>query len=160
MGLDWPNEDYVKPSKPTTRGGRAKQMNEIRKGVEEKRKADKKALAAPHAYVGHDAPSTSVRAADVSAVRNSHRRKQVLAAIRALGDATDDEVCLRINDPDQHAGRVASRRLELQESGWVEPLVTDGRPVERRTRTGAEAQVWTLTSSARVEIQGVDLPSI
>ena len=167
--LRWPNEDYVAP---TETGGKkpADRLNALAARVgqaaaqetPEQREQRHEALDAPHAYLSSDPAPTSAIAAQVSAVRNSARRKQVLAAVLALGgEATDDEVCVLLDDPNLHAGRVASRRGELEGSGWLEAKITPERTLATRpTRTGLPAQVWQITASGRSSLHEIDLPPV
>lgn len=108
-------------------------------------------LARPHAWLRSDARPTERHAAEISAVRNSRRRRQVLIAIVRSGErgATYDEIAEFWRDPVMPAPRVASRGGELEESGWIEPLYVNDRPAVRETVAGGEAIVWVLTDDAR-----------
>ena len=70
-------------------------------------------------------------------------RRRVLNAITAAGarGSTDEELqdLLRLNPSTQRP-----RRVELVEGGWIED---SGR--RRRTRSGRDAVVWTLSERAR-----------
>lgn len=146
--IRWPNADYSPPPPPapSDKKMRGKLLDMVRE------------IDRPSAYLRHNPRSTEVAAADLSAVGNSKRRKDVLLVIWQAGaqGVTDDEVSIVLDDPDVPAPRVASRRKELVEGGWVEVRVEDGREVERKTRTGAPAKVWVLTEAGRAAIQQVD----
>jgi len=101
--------------------------------------------AAPHAWVRRDARPTETAAAARAAPRSGTQRMAVLHAVASAGDhgATDDEIA-------QVSGiippRVASRRKELLDGGWVRDS-----GATRPTRTGADAIVWVLADGARAD---------
>ena len=160
----WDNT-YYKPLPPPPSKSRDRQMKQgtmdMARGVRPVQRSSNQMiedLERPESWLRHDAHSTEKTSADISKIKNSRRRKQVLLVVRAgmPNGVTDDEVAQVLNDPDMPAPRVASRRGELEKYGWVEVMVRDGREVERPTRTGAPARVWVLTESAQSIIHLVD----
>ena len=103
------------------------------------------------AWLRHDATATEEAAATITKVTGSKYRHQiVLALFRHRGGLTDDGMAEVVADPNMPAPRAASRRGELVELNWVKPRLTAfDEPMTRATRTGADAQVWELTESAR-----------
>ncbi len=147
---DWPNEEFVSPSKSSNRDER----REIAGGMRQMAVSIDKA----HSYLRSNPHVTEVMAADVSALKNSRRKKQVLHVIaRAMPNGvTDDGVAIVIDDPILPPPRVASRRLELQESGWVKVMTEEGREIYRLTQAGSLARVWVLTESGEAALSLVD----
>jgi len=147
---DWENGEFVAPSKPSSLDER----RQISSGMMQMAVQVDKA----HSYLRSNPHVTEVMAADVSALRNSRRKKQVLHVIaRAMPNGvTDDGVAIVIDDPILPPPRVASRRLELQETGWVKVMVEEGNEVYRPTQAGSLARVWILTESGEAALYLVD----
>lgn len=99
----------------------------------------------PHAYVRRDAHQSEKQAAAAVLPRSGTQRAAVLAAIAAgANGATDWEVSQTIG---LMPPRVATRRLELVEQGWI-----SDSGLRRPTPSGVEAIVWKLTDAARQQL--------
>lgn len=112
--------------------------------------------AQPSARLRSEPHETERAAADASKLRNASRKKQVLRVVAAATEAghgvTDDEIALVLNDPNVPAPRVATRRGELVEMGWVEAMTVEGLIATRATRTGQQAMVWVLTPEGAAQV--------
>lgn len=92
---------------------------------------------------------TARRAAIQAHPRTGTQRERILNALlaRPVSGLTDEEIgdVLRMNP-----SSVRPRRVELAHGGWVQAKVDrDGNLMERLTRSGVRAQVWTATKMAR-----------
>lgn len=110
------------------------------------------ALDRPHAYLRNGARSTERRAAVAALGRSGSQRHQVAEFIASRGTygAIDDEVAraLGLMPP-----RVATRRGELTDGGWVE---VNGQ--ERKTRSGQDAAVWVATDKTHQALKTTGTP--
>jgi hypothetical protein len=147
---DWPNEEFVAPSNPSSLDERRQISSGMRQMAV---KVDES-----HSYLRFNPHVTEVMAADVSAVRSSRRRKQVLHVIaRAMPNGvTDDEIAVVLESVGLTMNTTRPRRLELQEFGWVKVMVEEGREIYRPTQTGSLARVWILTESGESALSLVD----
>lgn len=114
-------------------------------------------LDAPTLVASLDASATSLQAAERALPKSGSRRRALVNILRhrpALG-CTDDELEVLLNLRHQ---TVSAARRTLVIDGWIQPMRTrEGTPIVRRTRTGAEAQVWTLTPGAFSALREQDL---
>lgn len=147
----WPNESFVMPQAPTGPKGRL----HIRSKMVEMSQS----LTRPHSYLRSDSHSTEEMAADLSKVKNSVRRRQVLHVIARANGITDDGIATVLDDP-VLADHARTRRRELEEAGWVRVRVTDGQEVLDRTRSGLLARVWELTPSGEETLHLVDFSDL
>jgi hypothetical protein len=107
-------------------------------------------LDASRAWLRNGAYDTERHAARATEITGAPRRKAVLRVFAEAGKdgATDDEVSARLADPVVFpSNKVATRRKELCEMGWLEES-----GMERTTRQGNPAIVWVLTEDAKQEI--------
>jgi hypothetical protein len=105
-------------------------------------------------FQGHSATS---RAAAIAVFPHTGtQRARVLGyLLRVVNGATDEELGLALS---MNPSSVRPRRIELVTGGWARAMVDDdGVEVERPTKSGASAQVWTATVAAR-QRQALEAP--
>lgn len=102
-------------------------------------------LDAGRPRVGARHPETSRAAAALLAPNFGTRKRTVLDAIAASGahGRSDDELEVELNLAHQS---VSAARNSLMGGGWLTPMFEHGERVTRKTGTGSDATVWTLTS--------------
>lgn len=103
-------------------------------------------VTTPHAWVRKNAHQSEIDAANFVRPRTGTQRAKALDVIVGAGahGATDYEISQAI---DLIPPRVASRRKELVQMGWIEE---SGKT--RPTPGGIEAIVWVLTDKAQTEL--------
>lgn len=100
-----------------------------------------------HSYLRNHPHATEVEAAQRALGRSGSQRVKILEVIISKGEygATDDECALALG---MMPPRVATRRLELEEGGWIVKTSE-----VRKTRTGSSAIVWRATEKAVLELK-------
>lgn len=100
---------------------------------------------------------TSRQAALANYPRSGTQRARILAAILAgTSGRTREELAGQLKLPDNS---VRPRVRELIDGGWVVVLLSDGKPVTRKTTLGNESEILVATNKARASTAAARRPA-